>query len=51
MLLWLQMLLSVAELSGFSSKETTASVQQRQLRNDEEPARNFEEMVQDGILS
>ncbi|KAI3813329.1 hypothetical protein L1987_18049 [Smallanthus sonchifolius] len=46
----IQMLLSVAELSGVSSKETTASVQQMQLHNDEEPVRNFEEMVQDGSI-
>ncbi|KAK9053203.1 hypothetical protein SSX86_029835 [Deinandra increscens subsp. villosa] len=46
----IQMLLSVAELSGAPSEETTASVQQRQLHNDEEPARNFQEMVQDGSI-
>lgn len=49
MLLCLQMLLSVAEISGVSTKETTATVQQRQLHNEEEPMRNLEEMIQDGI--
>ncbi|XP_024975003.1 uncharacterized protein LOC112513098 isoform X9 [Cynara cardunculus var. scolymus] len=46
----MQMMLSVAELSGGSSKETTASVQQRQLHIDEEPVRKLEEMVQDGSI-
>ncbi|KAI7740515.1 hypothetical protein M8C21_024427 [Ambrosia artemisiifolia] len=46
----IQMMLAVAELSGVSSKETTAGVQQRQFHNDEEPARNFEEIVQDGSI-
>ncbi|KAL8200609.1 hypothetical protein R6Q57_011948 [Mikania cordata] len=46
----IQMLLSIAELSGVSSKEATANVQQRHLHYDEEPARNFEELVQDGSI-
>ncbi|KAJ0726865.1 putative vacuolar protein sorting-associated protein [Helianthus annuus] len=46
----IQMMLSVVELSEFSSKETIANVQQRQLYNDEEPARSFEEIVQDGSI-
>lgn len=48
------MMLSVTELSEVSSKETTASVQQRQLHDNAEPERKLEEnqeMVQDGILS
>ncbi|CAH1413272.1 unnamed protein product [Lactuca virosa] len=43
----IQMLLSIAEISGVSTKETTATVQQRQLHNEEEPMRNLEEMIQD----
>ncbi|XP_071694742.1 uncharacterized protein [Rutidosis leptorrhynchoides] len=46
----IQMLLSVAELPGVSSKETTASVSRGQLRNDDEPVRKLEEMVQDGSV-
>ncbi|XP_023730135.1 uncharacterized protein LOC111877860 isoform X2 [Lactuca sativa] len=46
----IQMLLSVAEISGVSTKETTATVQQRQLHNEEEPMRNLEEMIQDGSI-
>ncbi|KAL4568657.1 hypothetical protein LXL04_024272 [Taraxacum kok-saghyz] len=48
----IQMLLSVAELSGASSKETTATVHQRQLRNNnnEEPPRKLEEILQDGSI-
>nr|XP_043638642.1 uncharacterized protein LOC122609764 isoform X2 [Erigeron canadensis] len=46
----LQMMLSVAELSGVSTKETTANVQRRHLYNGEESERKLEKMVQDGSL-
>ncbi|KAI3665752.1 hypothetical protein L6452_44382 [Arctium lappa] len=46
----MQMMLSVAELSGVSGKETTTTVQRRQLHIDEEPVRRLEEMVQDGSI-
>lgn len=46
----IQMLLSVAELSGVSTKETTETVQQRQLHNDTEPVRKPDEILQDGSI-
>lgn len=46
----LQMMLSVADLSGVSSKETTASLQERQLQTNNESLRKSEEMVPDGSI-